>query len=207
MGKFLDLTRKRSEEFELKSETTPKTKKLPVNSVNIRSENFYYLIIGILFLVLIYSLFFFLKNQTDTSNSSQTNYIVTPAPTPQEITPTATSSQSNSNFADNDTLLGNVLGVQSPSIDKSSISIKILNGSGKNGLAAQAKQDLEKKGFKIESIGNAKNSYNSTIIYYNKNKKEEAQIVSDNLTQFQTSLQENPELTGQYDILIVLGTK
>ena len=207
MGKFLDLTRKRSEEFELKSETTPKTKKARFHFVNIRSENFYYLIIGILFLVLIYSLFIFLKNQTDTSNSSQTNYIVTPAPTPQEITPTATSSQSNSNFADNDTLPGDVLGVQSPSINKSSISIKILNGSGKNGLAAQVKQDLEKKGFKIESIGNAKNSYNSTIIYYNKNKKEEAQIVSDNLTQFQTTIHEDTELTGQYDVLIVLGTK
>lgn len=51
------------------------------------------------------------------------------------------------------------------SVDKEDYTIKVMNGSGISGLAAESKSELEAAGFTVASIGNADNSdYTSTII-------------------------------------------
>jgi len=94
------------------------------------------------------------------------------------------------------------------SIDKSAIVIKILNGNQRTGEAAALKDKMEKDGFKIASVGNAKSIYQTTIIYYKTGKQSQAQLVKDFIgTSYQTSLEENSELVGTADVLIVLGLK
>lgn len=54
---------------------------------------------------------------------------------------------------------------EEPEFKKSDFTIKILNGSGKAGLSGSLQKDLEEKGYKVESTGNADNfNYKTTII-------------------------------------------
>jgi flagellar basal body-associated protein FliL len=91
--------------------------------------------------------------------------------------------------------------------NKSNVNIEILNGSGTANTASEVKSYLEQKGYKIANIGTANNIYSSTVIYYKNDSSLLASELAENLSQYQTSTQENPELTGEYDILIVVGQK
>ncbi|EKD55979.1 MAG: hypothetical protein ACD_58C00324G0011 [uncultured bacterium] len=91
--------------------------------------------------------------------------------------------------------------------DKSQVKIRILNGSKSAGAANTAKEKLIANGYVIDSVGTAKNKYNVTTIYYNKNKKDIATMVQLVLENQNTLLEENVTLTANYDILIVIGSK
>jgi cytoskeletal protein RodZ len=96
----------------------------------------------------------------------------------------------------------------SSAIDKSSIIIKILNGNKRTGEAAALKEKMEADGFKIESTGNAKSTYETTIVYYKKGKESQANLVKEFLAKtYQTKTEENNDLVGSADVLIVLGLK
>lgn len=94
-------------------------------------------------------------------------------------------------------------------INKASLKIKVLNGTKISGLAAQTKTTLENEGFEVESIGNAKNSYQTSYIYYKDGVDEGAKLVKDTLTGRDWKLESNNDLATRYavDILVVLGLK
>ncbi len=120
------------------------------------------------------------------SASSTTSPTPTPEPSPS---PTKTSTATTN------------------TIDKRSISIKVLNGSGKTGAANTIKTELEKQGFSVSAIGTANNSYSQSIIYYKTDEnKAKAQMVKDALTSINCTLQKS-SVAGVYDVLVVVGKK
>jgi len=92
-------------------------------------------------------------------------------------------------------------------IDKSTVSIKILNGTTINGLAAKIKTTLVNDGWKVDSIGNAKNRYNTTIIYFKEGKENIADEVEKLLEDRETSSKQDNAIVGKYDIVVVLGLR
>lgn len=89
--------------------------------------------------------------------------------------------------------------------NKSTIKIKILNGSKVSGLAQEAKTKLEDDGYKIDSIGTAKNFYQKTVIYYATGKENYATEIQLALGNQGARLELNDSLVGAYDLLIVIG--
>ncbi len=61
------------------------------------------------------------------------------------------------------------------SVDVSSFTVTVNNGSGIEGAAAEARSVLESNGFKVESVGNASQAvYDETlVVYQNKDNAEE----------------------------------
>ncbi len=94
---------------------------------------------------------------------------------------------------------------KTPEIDKSTISIQILNASGQIGSAAIAQNILLNNGFKLITIDTADSVYNSTVIYY-KNSQDKAKMIADTLNDYQTSIEQSNEL-GDYDIWVIIGQK
>jgi len=86
-------------------------------------------------------------------------------------------------------------------VDKSTIVISVLNGSGiKNSASSVA-------GFNVKSTGNARSfNYAKTFIYYKDGKQEAANLVKDALTGRQTEASLNNSLVGNvYDVVVVVG--
>lgn len=136
-----------------------------------------------------------IENQNTTSNNEQLT---------QKITETNNSQIDNSN----NKVTANIENTQSAAvIDKSKISISILNGARISNAANNTKTLLEKQGFVIEKLGNAKNLYQHTVIYFNKDKKNEAVLVQLALDNQNITLEENPSLTASNDLLIIIGAK
>ncbi len=89
-------------------------------------------------------------------------------------------------------------------IDKASLSLKILNGSGMQGLAGKTATFLEKEGFNnIKEIGNADSfNYSETIIKYKKGKEKEAGFLKELLG----GIGQKQEIEGLLeDIVIIIG--
>lgn len=91
-------------------------------------------------------------------------------------------------------------------IDKTSIALQVLNGSGVTGAAATANQVLVDAGFTVSSTTNAKKfTYESTIIYYKTGKDAEANLVAETLSGYVTSVENEDSIMGTYDVIVVIG--
>ena len=125
------------------------------------------------------------ETQTPENTTSQTE---TPAQTtaPAEQTQTAT-----------------------PALDKSAISMQVLNGSGVTGEATKIKSVLEKDGFKVASVGNASSfTYQTTIVYYKTGKKDAADAAVSTLKNAgRTASAEEKTALTKYDLQVVVGKK
>lgn len=89
---------------------------------------------------------------------------------------------------------------------KEAETIRILNGTGTKGLAAQIKGEIEKAGLTVRAIGNARNKYKETIIYYDEGKEELAKKVSEALSSRKSILKQSP-IAKPDDVLVVAGEK
>lgn len=95
-------------------------------------------------------------------------------------------------------------------IDKSSAKIRVLNGSGKAGLASAVKDFLEGKGYKIVAIGNADSyDFEKTVIRLKKSfEKFEEALTRDLSDKYSPEVaDENLEATDSADIEIIVGSK
>lgn len=93
-----------------------------------------------------------------------------------------------------------------PAIDKSTISMEILNGNGISGSASAIKDQLTTAGFTISKVANAYNfNYTNTIIYYKTSKESEANLVKDTLTNHTCETINSDKIVGSYDIVVVVG--
>ncbi|OGD61972.1 hypothetical protein A2215_04435 [Candidatus Berkelbacteria bacterium RIFOXYA2_FULL_43_10] len=91
-------------------------------------------------------------------------------------------------------------------IDKSAISIQVLNGNGVSGSAANVKSTLVTAGFTVSSVINAKKfTYASSIIYYKTGQDEEAALVKASLPSLVIELKNSDTLTTNYDIVVLVG--
>ena len=95
---------------------------------------------------------------------------------------------------------------KTPAIDKSTISIQILNGNGTTGSGSIAKQILVDAGFTVSSTANAKRyNYATSIVYYKTGKEAEATLVNESLSAYVTELVNEDSVMGVYDVVIVIG--
>lgn len=94
-----------------------------------------------------------------------------------------------------------------PTIDKSTIVISVLNGSGVKNSASGVANTLKQAGFSIKGTGNARSfNYAKTYIYYKEGKQDAANLVKDALTGRQTEAVLNNSVVGKvYDIVVVVG--
>ncbi len=101
----------------------------------------------------------------------------------------------------------------SPSISPASnltpdqIKIRILNSTSTTGLAAKLKQELTAKGYTIAKIGNAKNKYNKTQVWYQSGNQDKANQVAKDIQGYSLELDEaDPNTLGEsIDVLIIIG--
>ncbi len=173
-----------------------------------RDPLIWYLILGLLLIVgaVIFSIYFvFIRPQNqalpteEKSEETQQQEIASqeaPSPTAESTSTTAEETQTPP--------------PPQTTIDKSQITIKVANGNGRQGEAARMRQILQENGFtgRID-IGNARSRYQTTIIYYNTDKLEEAKAVEEVVaSKYETSLVEAPKVTGTlYDVVVALGIR
>lgn len=95
-------------------------------------------------------------------------------------------------------------------VDKSEVSIRILNGSGVTGKASAVKDFLEELGWTVATIGNADNSdYASTEVRFKEDsRKFEDSIISDLSDKYDASVSSDDlESSDSADIEVVVGAK
>lgn len=95
-------------------------------------------------------------------------------------------------------------------IDKSKAKIRILNGSGKAGVASSAKDFIESKGYKVTAVGNASSyDFTQTVIKFKAafaNFKEV--MIADLSDKYSVSVSsETLEATDSADIEVTVGSK
>lgn len=88
-------------------------------------------------------------------------------------------------------------------LDKSKITIRVLNGTATVGAAATAKSKLEKAGFTVRLTGNAARTNAATTIYYQAEHQVDAQLIKDALGT--GVLQESSPLANPDNVLVVIG--
>lgn len=113
-----------------------------------------------------------------------------PSPTPQsETTPTASPSAANE-------------------LDRSDLSVVILNGSGVSGAARKLSDTLTELGYDVESTGNADSSdYESTEIEVSSTKKNFLNILKEDLEDEYTIGTTSTNYTGTGDARIIIGAE
>ena len=93
--------------------------------------------------------------------------------------------------------------------ERSSVSVKVLNGTGVAGLAGTVSKELKKKGYSVATSANAKSAYGRTTVYYPDGQSSSAGLVAADLDGAREPLMKNNgEVTGEYgvDVLLVLGS-
>lgn len=90
----------------------------------------------------------------------------------------------------------------------SSVTLRVLNGTAVAGAASKAQTILQKAGFTVRTIGNAKSTtFATTTIFYQTGRKAEAQLVQAALTTYQTTIQESSADANPDMVLVVVGKK
>ena len=154
------------------------------------------------------------NGRLDTWLSASPNTTSTPSPT---STPTATETPSPSptieatatpSISPTATPITTPQATATPTtVSAKNVTLRILNGSTKNGAASTAKTTVEKAGFTVRTIGNAaKQTYATTMVYYQKNRKAEAELVQKSLTGYSVTIEES-SLASPDMVLIVIGAK
>jgi hypothetical protein len=94
-------------------------------------------------------------------------------------------------------------------VDRSKITVSVLNGSGKTGLAATVADKLKTLGYKISNTGNATNSAFPRTVIRTKTDGQAlaAQLTKDLSDQFDATAQASLKSTDTIDSEIILGAK
>ncbi|MDO8487088.1 MAG: LytR C-terminal domain-containing protein [Candidatus Curtissbacteria bacterium] len=95
-------------------------------------------------------------------------------------------------------------------IDKAAVRIRILNGSGKAGVASAAKDYIEGKGYKVTSLGNADNyDFAQTVVKIKDSLSNIKNVlVSDLSDKYSVTVSSIPlEASDSADVEVTLGAK
>ncbi len=92
-------------------------------------------------------------------------------------------------------------------LKKSDLSIRIENGSGINGIAAQTKTTLEKFGYKVDSIDTADLQRETTLLKIKKDKTQHKDMLSKDLAEKYPNIivEDDLDMSLAYDVLLVVG--
>lgn len=95
-------------------------------------------------------------------------------------------------------------------INKAEAKIRVLNGSGKAGMASVVKEFLESKGYKVTSIGNATSfDFEQTVLRFKQSFKNFQEVLLVDLSdKYSVKVSSDPlEATDAADIEVIVGTK
>lgn len=95
-------------------------------------------------------------------------------------------------------------------LDKSEVSIRVLNGSGVAGIASAVKDFLEGKGWTVDAVGNADSyDFEQTTLIFKEGFAKFEQILTEDLSDKYsvTTSEEILEATDSADIEIIVGSK
>jgi len=176
----------------------------------INAKNFTWLLIITLIVIVIYQNFdsikgIFIKNDSSSKNSNTSDEYYEGVTANQNSNSGDVNSNLNTNVNAN---LNTNTAAASPTIDKSSITLKVLNGNGIAGSADKVAAILKTAGFLPAKSANAKKfTYPQTLIYYKTGQEEAANLVKDALPDLTTTLQNSDSIVGAYDVIVVTGKK
>lgn len=98
-----------------------------------------------------------------------------------------------------------------PTVDKTSLKIRVLNGNGISGDAKKLAALLTEAGFQTGGVANAQGVYQTTQVWYLATKQPEAEAVAAELTkagkEVETKEAEQAVIGSGYQILVVTGVK
>lgn len=91
-------------------------------------------------------------------------------------------------------------------LDKKSITIEVLNGVRKAGVASALSNKLEDSGFSKASIGDSKSIYPITTILIKESKKEYAPLIEEIVKKsYAKAVTKTNEDTSKFDVVIIIG--
>jgi len=118
------------------------------------------------------------------------------------------SNSTNSNINSNANANVNANTNTAAAIDKSTITIQVLNGNGVAGSADKVAATLTAAGFTPAKSANARKfTYSESIIYYKTGQEASANLVKAALPNLTTTLMNSDSIVGNYDIIVVVGKK
>lgn len=89
-----------------------------------------------------------------------------------------------------------------------SLSVKVLNGSGTAGVANSVAGVLKAAGYNVTGVGNARRfNYENSTIFYKSGRKYEAEAARNAISKPGATLEEENAVTDGVDLVIVVGTK
>ena len=133
-----------------------------------------------------------IENQVETRNSEKEDVVITIAKVSDESVATDASDSISRNQPLND----------SPVV----LEIILVNGNGVNGFARKTGNYLKEKGYRIRSLQNADHfNYKETKIYFHKNLKDDARLLSEQLPGDHSISEANMIHHGETYIRILLG--
>lgn len=93
-------------------------------------------------------------------------------------------------------------------LDKKILTLNILNGARKAGVASLLSSNLEKDGFPKAITGDNPKIYPVTTMLIKESKKDYTQIISESIKKYYPSLiiSSNPE-ASEFDVIIIVGKK
>jgi hypothetical protein len=131
---------------------------------------------------------------------------INPTPTPSSTTTSTATATPSATATATATPAPTATPSATTSVTKSSITIRVLNGTTTAGAAGTAKTILQNAGFTVRTVGNAqKQTYTSTIIYYQTGHQADAAAVKAALPKYTSSLEESSSLASPDNVLVVLG--
>jgi hypothetical protein len=90
-------------------------------------------------------------------------------------------------------------------VDRSAVTLTVLNGARWEGLAASVAERMEEKGYSDVETGNSKNAYSQTTIYYTPGYEAEARVVAADFDpDGELNFVEDSSVAGNYDADVVL---
>ena len=93
-------------------------------------------------------------------------------------------------------------------INKSGVTLQVLNGNGVAGSADKVSVTLTAAGFAPAKSGNARKfTYPESIIYYKTGEEASANLVKAALPTLTTTLTNSDSIVGTYDVIVVVGKK
>jgi hypothetical protein len=101
-------------------------------------------------------------------------------------------------------------GTRGAELDKSEPKIRVLNGSGKSGVASSVKDFLEGKGYKVVAIGNAPSyDFENTVLRFKEGFEKFQEVLTGDLEDKYsvTTSSEALEATDSADIEVIAGAK
>lgn len=91
-----------------------------------------------------------------------------------------------------------------PTVSPSQVTVSILNGSGEEGQAAEAAEDLSRQGFNVANTGNATDQARATTIRYGSDEQARAELLASYFEE-PPVLVDDPSVSS-VDVVLITGT-